>query len=219
MHLSLRRLGKAGFTLVEALVATAIGLIAIGAFTSFSVAQMYGMRNQANQVELQTSARSIADLFAREVRRAGGGTNVPCTGTVSTGILTAKSSEVRLRIDLNGNGAMTDANEDVTYTLDLINKVVTRKDNGANRTDTLWSGASLAGSQILYFDAAGNSLAPGSTGLSAAQLLQVRRIKLQLALTGNVRQPGNSMQQTAKDAADVTLRNRYFVMASTCAFN
>lgn len=219
MHCSLRSLGQAGFTLTEALFATTLGLVAVGAFTSFNIAQMYGMRNQANQVDLQTSARSITDLFAREVRRAGGGTNVNCTGTVSTGLLLAQTTQVRVRLDLNGNGVLTDANEDVTYTLDFTNNKVTRTDNGAGRTDTLWSGVSLAGSQISYFDGAGNQLAPGSTGLSAAQLLQVVRIRLQLGLTGNVVQPGNSMLQTAMETTNITLRNRYFVMASTCAYH
>jgi Tfp pilus assembly protein PilW len=219
MHRSVRNLGQAGFTFTEVLAASVLGLVALGAFTSFNITQMYNMRNQANQVDLQTSARSIADLFAREVRRAGGGTNVNCTGTVSTGLLLAKTSQVRVRLDLNGNGVLTDANEDVTYTLDLTNSKVSRTDNGAGRTDTLWSGVSLAGSQILYFDGAGNQLDPGSTGLSAAQLLQVVRIRLQLALTGKVIQPGNSLQQTAMETANVTLRNRYFVMASTCAYH
>src|SRR5512136_389799 len=135
MRCSLRNLGQAGFTLVETLVATVVGLVVLGAFASFNVTQMYGMRNQANQVDLQTSARSIADLFAREVRRAGGGTNVNCTGTVSTGLLMAQTTQVRVRLDLNGNGVLTDANEDVTYTLDFTNNKVTRTDNGAGRTD------------------------------------------------------------------------------------
>jgi prepilin-type N-terminal cleavage/methylation domain-containing protein len=218
MHRSLRSLGQAGFTLTEVLAASTLGLVALGAFTSFNITQMYGMRNQANQVDLQTSARSIADLFAREVRRAGGGTNVNCTGTVSTGLLTAQTSQVRVRLDLNGNGVLTDANEDVTYTLDFTNNQVTRTDNGARRTDTLWSGVSLAGSQISYFDGAGNQLAPGSTGLSAAQLLQVVRVRLQLALTAKVVEPRNTLQQTAMETTNITLRNRYFVMASTCAY-
>jgi Tfp pilus assembly protein PilW len=218
MHRSLRNLGEAGFTITEMLVASTVGLVALAAFTSFNITQMYGMRNQASQVDLQTSARAITDLFAREVRRGGGGTNVNCVGTVSTGLLLAQPWQVRVRLDLNGNGVLTDPNEDVTYTFDYTNNKITRTDNGALRTETLWSGVSLAGSRITYFDSAGNELAPGSTGLSAAQLLQVVRIRLQLALTGKVSQPGNPTQQTARESTNITLRNRYFVMASTCAY-
>jgi Tfp pilus assembly protein PilW len=214
-----RRRGQAGFTLVEALVASTIALIAMGAFMSFNVAQMYAMRNQTNQIDLQTSARSIADLFAREVRRAGSGTNTGCAGTVSTGVLLASATQVRVRADLNGDGALTGANEDVTYTLDSTNNMITRTDNGQSRTDTLWSGNSISGSQLTYYDSAGNTLTPGGSGLTAAQLLQVVRIKLQVALTATVVQPRNTTMQTAGDAADVELRNRYFVTAPTCAYN
>ncbi|HEX7407466.1 MAG TPA: hypothetical protein VF515_07415 [Candidatus Binatia bacterium] len=211
---SLRGVGQAGFTLTEALVATALGLVVLGVFMSFHIAQMYAMRNQTGQVDLQTSARSIADLFAREVRRAGTGTNTnpTCHGTVSTGILMAQSSRMRIRADLNGDGSLTGPNEDVTYTLDFTNNQVTRTDNASAQTNTLWSGLSLAGSQILYFDSNGIQLTPSSTGLSAAQLLQVMRVRLQLTLTVNVIQPRNPLQQTAAEAADVELRNRHFVM-------
>ena len=223
MRRALRSFGQAGFTPIETLLATAIGLIAIASFISFNTAQMYAMRGQTNQVDLQTSARSIADLFAREVRRAGTGTNVACTGAVSTGLLVAQSSQVRIRADLDANGVLTGQNEDVTYTLDFNNNQVTRTDNngsgtGLPRTDTLWSGVSISGSQMTYFDSAGNQLATGSSGLSAADLLTVRRIKLELALTGKVVQPGNTIQLTATDAASIELRNRHFV-TDVCAFN
>jgi prepilin-type N-terminal cleavage/methylation domain-containing protein len=214
-----RALGQVGFTLVEVLVATAVGLIAMAGFASFNISQMYAMRNQANQIDLQSSARSIADMFAREVRRAGSGTNVGCVSTVSTGVLVAQTSQVRIRADLDGNGVLTGSNEDITYTVDSINNQITRTDNGSARTDTLWSGTSISGSQLRYYDAAGGELAPPTTGLTPAQLLQVRRIRLQLALTGKVGQPRNSLLQTASESANVQLRNRYFVMAPTCAYN
>ena len=209
--------GQAGFTLTETLVATVVGLVAIGAMTSFHIAQMYGLRNQSGQVDLQSSARAITDLFAREVRSAGLGTNVACTGTVSTGLLVAKSSEIRIRADLDGNGALTGANEDVTYKLEFSDRRIIRIDHAAGRTDTLWSGASLDGSRIMYFDAAGSQLAPVSGELDATQLTQVRRVKLELVLTGRVVQPGNSLLQTAREAADTELRNRYF-LNSSCGY-
>ena len=209
--------GQAGFTLTEALVATVVGLVAIGAMTSFNVAQMYGLRNQSGQVDLQSSARAITDLFAREVRSTGLGTNVACTGTVSTGLLTAKSSEIHIRADLDGNGALTGASENVTYKLESDDHRIIRIDHAAGRTDTLWSGASIEGSRLLYFDAAGNQLAAGSGELDATQLTQVRRVKLELVLTGRVIQPRNSLLQTAREAADTELRNRYF-LNSSCGF-
>jgi hypothetical protein len=200
--------------------------LALGTLASFQVAQMYSMRNQTNQVDLQTAARSIADLFAREVRRAGTLTNPNCLppsctpascGTASTGILLASSSQIRIRADLNANGALTDANEDVTYTLDSSNNKIKRVDNNVSHSEadnTLWSGTSISGSQITYFDSNGTQLVPGGTGLTSTQLLQVMRVKLALKLTAAVVQPLNTLQQTATDGADAEVRNRFFLMSS-----
>jgi Tfp pilus assembly protein PilW len=214
------RRGQAGFTLTETLVASVVGLLAISAFASFHVVQMYGMMNQVSQVDLQNSARAIVDLFGTEARRAGAGTNPTCTGTVSTGVLVAKSSTVRFRADLDSNGSLTGSNEDVTYTIDSTNNQITRTDNGASRTDTLWSGNSVSGSQILYYDVNGTQLVPSSSGLSAAELLQVFRMKLQLKLTGATVQQGTSTTQKAVESADAELRNRYFVSPTPyCRYN
>jgi Tfp pilus assembly protein PilE len=224
MRRLLHPLGQAGFTPVEALIATAAGLLAISAFASFNTAQMYALRTQAKQTDLQSAARSIVDLFAREVRRAGTGTNPNCTGTDSTGIVTASSTSLRIRADLNNTGYTLGPNEDVIYTLDYFNDAVKRTDvNSSWVADTLWSGAlgggwtsAIAGSQFLYYDSNGNQLA-AMGGLSATQLTQVVRIKLELALTAKGSQPGNSMLLTAKDSATVDLRNRYFLMVSRSA--
>ncbi len=202
---------QAGFTLLETLVATAVGIVAVGAFRTFDIAQMYAMRNQSSQVDLQTNGRTIADLFAREVRRAGTLTNPSCTGTASTGLIMANSSQVQIRANIDGTPGTTGSNEDVTYTLNFGNNQVTRTDNNAARTDVLWSGGSIAGSQITYFDSNGTQISPGSSNLSAAQLAQVVRVRLQLALTANPSQAHNSVQQTVSDTADAALRNRYFV--------
>jgi Tfp pilus assembly protein PilW len=219
MRCVVRPLGQSGFSIVEAMVATAIGLVAVGAFATFNVAQMYTLRNQSNQLDLQTSARSIADLFAREVRHAG--SNPTCDAAVSPGVAGGQISAVQLHADLDGDGKITSANENVTYTLDSTNQRITRTDNAAGRTDTLWSGTSIAGSQLLYFDANGNALAPvsGSTALSAAQLLNVRRVALQIVLTAQVGQPNNAMQQTAAESANIEIRNRYFVSANPNCVN
>jgi type II secretory pathway pseudopilin PulG len=207
----LRSKGQAGFTLIEALIATTVGLVVVGAILTFNVAQMSAMRSQAKQVDLQSSARSIADLFAREVRRAGTGTNSSCSQTVSTGVIVAQSSRLRFRADLNGTGYHLGPNEDVTYLLDFNNDRITRTDNNQGRTDILWSGAGITGSQILYFDSNGNQLDPGWGGLNGTQLPLVARVRLQLALTADVVQQGSTVQQIADDSVDVALRNRYFV--------
>ncbi|MFM8411802.1 MAG: hypothetical protein ACKOCT_16170 [Alphaproteobacteria bacterium] len=203
---------------VETLTTVAVGLLALAAFTTLHVGQMYAMRDQVRQVDLQSSARDIADLFSREVRRAGSGTNPSCTGTASTGLLLAKSNEVRIRADLDANGALTGAQEDVTWKLDSAGSAVTRTQNNSSTTETLWSGPSLGNSRIVYFDASGNQLSPGGSGLSAAQLLQVVRIRIELDLKGSSTQKTNTNLQVAAAAADVELRNRRFLTPANCPY-
>jgi Tfp pilus assembly protein PilW len=211
-----RQTAQAGFTVIEALVATTISLVAVTAMMSFHVVQMYAMLNQSTQVDLQTAARTITDLFAQEVRRAGTGTNTACSGTTSTGILLASSTQIRIRADLDGNGAVTGTGEDVTYTLDSTNKKITRTDNNASRTDTLWTGASITGSQITYYDSTGTQLSTGTLG--AADLVNITRVRLQVALTADAFQTRSSAQQTAKESAEAEIRNRYMVM-TVCRYN
>ncbi len=210
--------GQVGSMVVETLTTIAVGLLALAAFTTLHVGQMYAMRDQVRQVDLQSSARDIADLFSREVRRAGAGTNPNCTGTASTGLLLGNSKQVRVRADLDGNGVLTGAQEDVTWTLDSTTKAVTRTQNNSSTTETLWSGPSIGNSRIVYFDAAGNVLSPGGSGLSAAQLLAVVRIRIELDLKGSSSQKSNTGLQVATAAADVELRNRRFLTPANCPY-
>lgn len=210
--------GQVGAVIVETLATVTLGLLALAAFTTLHVGQMYAMRDQVRQLDLQSSARDIADLFSREARRAGSGTNPSCTGTVSTGLLVAKSNEVRVRADLDGNGVLTGSNEDVTWKLDATNKAVTRTQNASSTTETLWSGVSLGTSAFTFYDGSGNVLSPGGSGLSAAQLLQVVRIRLALDLKGANTQSTNTVLQIAQSSADAELRNRLFLTPANCPY-
>lgn len=212
------RHGEAGFLAIDALVAVVLGLLALAALTTLHVGQMYAMSDQAKQVELQGSARDLADLFAREVRRAGFGTNPSCTGSASTAVLLGNSREVRVRADLDGNGVLTGAGEDVTWKLDPAAATVTRVDNGQNLTETLWTGVSIGSSALSFFDGSGTLLGPGSTGLTAAQLVAIRRIRLNLALSAKTSQPNSAATQVALATADVELRNRRFGTDSRCPY-
>lgn len=210
--------GQSGSMVVETLTTIAVGLLALAAFTTLHVGQMYAMRDQVRQVDLQSSARDIADLFSREVRRAGAGTNPTCTGTASTGLLLAKSNQVRIRADLDADGVLTGAQEDVTWTLDSTSKSITRTQNNSSTTETLWTGPSIGNSRIVYFDASGSQLTPGGSGLSAAQLLAVVRVRIELDLKGTSAQTTNTNLQVATAAADVELRNRRFLTPATCPY-
>jgi type II secretory pathway component PulJ len=205
-----RRLGCAGFSLVELLVATGLGLVAIATFLSFNRFQLFALQDQSTQIDLQTTARNVLDLFAREVRRAG--MDRTCAGTFS-GITIAKYHEVRIKADLNGNGAIDGVNEDVTYRYNFEYGAVERVTTTS--VERLISGVDLSGSNIRYFDATGVELF-GWLGLPLAQRNAVRRVRMELRLTGETADPNKATDLGAFASTDVNLRNRFFVAATAC---
>lgn len=199
----------AGLSLVEVLVTLSVASVVAGAMLTFSQSQMAAMRDQTRQVELQTTARSVVELFAREMRRAG---MDPLCVKNFAGIDNATQTEVKVLADLNGNGVIDQANENVIYRINLTNKTFERVANGV--PSTLLDGAQLTGSRFRYYDANGTERVP-SPSLSNAVRATIRRVRLELQLT----QPGQSGGQTLKTAAstDVDLRNRFFIASTGCS--
>jgi prepilin-type N-terminal cleavage/methylation domain-containing protein len=206
---SRRGLGCAGFSLVEMLVATAIGLVGVATFLSFNRFQLFALQDQTKQIDLQTSARSMLDLFAREVRRAG--MDPKCVGTFS-GIAAANSYQIQIKADLDSSGAIDGVNEDVTYRFNYDNRSVERVTSAS--VESLVSGVDFAGSGISYFDGSGVGLP--SSGLSSAQRDSVRRVRIELRLTGEAADPNKADELRAFASTNVDLRNRFFIAATAC---
>jgi hypothetical protein len=135
-----------------------------------------------------------------------------CAGTFS-GIAVAKSSEIQIKADLDSSGAIDGVDENVTYRYNFqyghIERVTTTS------TETLISGIDIAGSSIRYFDSNGTELV-GSSGLSSTQRDSVRRVRIELRLTGDPADPNKSSELSAFASTDVDLRNRFFVAATAC---
>ncbi|MBI4517684.1 MAG: prepilin-type N-terminal cleavage/methylation domain-containing protein [Deltaproteobacteria bacterium] len=207
--------GHAGFTLTEVLVATTLTLVAMSGFLSFNRYQLLTLRNQANQIDVQTTARNVVDLFAREVRRAG--MNPNCDIANFSGIADARSYSIRVQADLNNSGQHLGPNEDLTYTYNYSAKTVQRIDNNNwSNTDTLLSDVDLSGSSIRYFDGSGTELVPTSGSLSATDRSAIRRVRLQLSLRSQAADPLNGAAPSAQVATDVDLRNRFFIASTKC---
>lgn len=208
-----RPLGQKGFTLVEILVATALGLVALASFVAFNRFQLFALSNQATQVDVQTTARSVLDLFAREVRRAG---MDPTCSKAFEAIATASTEEVRIQSDLDGSGAIDATNEDIIYRYNFETDAVERVANGF--ADILLADLDLSGSELIYFDAAGNQLQPAVStgGLNAAQRATVRRVRMELAVADSAVDPLNSQPLRARMSTDVNLRNRFFLASTAC---
>jgi hypothetical protein len=202
--------GQGGYALGELLVATAVGLTSMAAVLGFNRFQLFAVRNQSAQLEMQTVGRAATDLFSHEVRRAG--MDPTCAKTFE-GIAEARYDRLRIKGDLNGNGTI-DSGEDVTYSLqswpyDLL------------RTVAGESTSSLADDNVYlypwfdYFDGAGNQIAP-SGSLTSAQRAQVRRVRLTLWMWTQTVDPQTNSWMTTSLTSNVEIRNRWFITSTAC---
>jgi prepilin-type N-terminal cleavage/methylation domain-containing protein len=203
------RRSQAGFTLMEILVSTAIALVALTTAGAFNRFQLFSLRTQANQLDLQTTARNVVDLFAREVRQAGFDPN--CAKTFS-GVATASAAQLRILSDLNANGMIDGTNEDITYAFTTRQLARTT----VEATDVLISDLDVTGSRFRYYDSAGTEIIPGSGQLSSAQRAAVQRVRIELVVTGQAADPLNLQPLKAQASSNVDIRNRFFIGGTGC---
>ena len=131
---SLKR-GAQGFTLVEVLIAMAIGGILLGAVVSTFVLQSKSYDVQEQMTEMVQTARAAMDMISREVRMAG----YDPTGAGFEGI-PYHGAQLQLLADLRGanstdppDGDTNDPNENITYAYDSKNLQIDRNTGGGNQ--------------------------------------------------------------------------------------
>lgn len=172
------RWDQTGFTLVELLIALAISAVLLASMMGFYLGQKraYDLREQV--AEMHQNVRSGLALLTREIRMAG----YNPTGAAGVGITAAGPQTIRLTMDLNGDGDIDDANEDVTYSLydsgsdgDLD---LGRKSAGGQNVPVAENIARL---EFLY------TLADGSTTTTPVNPGQIRRV--QVSLTARTARP------------------------------
>jgi type IV pilus assembly protein PilW len=101
-----------GFSLIELLVAMAIGSIVIAAIVNMFIDQRkaYAIREQVT--EMQQNARSGIDFLVHEITMAGYDPN----GTAGAGIVAASANSIQFTLDISKNGVI-EADENVTFLL------------------------------------------------------------------------------------------------------
>jgi type IV pilus assembly protein PilW len=106
-----------GFSLVELLIAMAVGLVVLGAMYSVFTIQNKTFANQENFVEMQQSVRAGMDMMTREIRMAG----YDPTGAGFDGI-TYNADQLQIQADMyqtndtgNPDGDTNDSNENIVY--------------------------------------------------------------------------------------------------------
>ncbi|MBI3785532.1 MAG: hypothetical protein HY270_19235 [Deltaproteobacteria bacterium] len=211
---SSRRRRNAGFTVPEVLVGMTLGLLTIAAFLDFNRVQLFAVRTQSTQLELQTTARNVLDLFTGEVRRAG--FDPKCVKSFEA-ISEATSTRIHLIADLNMSGIIGAPGEDVTYNYNSSGRTFTRLNNGV--TETLFDAnqVSVSSVTIQYYDGSNVELVPPTGGLSSTQRASIRRVRLTLALQSKSADPQSTRSLAATFQSTVDLRNRFFVAAVNCS--
>jgi hypothetical protein len=155
------RTASTGFTTIELLAAAGITLVILAVASTFYTGQQRMLLVQSAYAQSQNVTRTFSDLFSREVRMASydptgaaiamgpSGTGVTCP-SVRQGITEAAATSLRFRQDLNGDGDVADANENVRYY--LSGAQILRQD-GDGTALVLVDGVPNGGLAFSYFNA------------------------------------------------------------------
>jgi len=187
-----------GFSIVEMLIAVAIGLIVLAGLVVVFVSQKKAYDVQAQVTEMHQNARAALDMISRDV--AGAGYDPTNYGVVG---IPYDADRLQLRADLNGNGDTNDANEDVTY--ELAGTVINRT-SGGNTVVFLENieNKDNLGFKIRYLKA------DGSEVNSSADEDKIRKIDIQLTVRTSRPDPSfadNNGYRTRTLRSEVNLRN------------
>ena len=177
-----------GFTLAEALIASALGsLVLIGLYLMYETNQVTFTKGE-RQTDIQQNARIGLDRIVRELRLAGSDPSSIIGG--GTAILVAEASRVQFYADVDSDIPL--ATDRVEYSYDAAAQLIRREFWSAN-------GASAGAQQLAqavtaltfaYYDGANNLLPspvpPGSLG-------SIRRVSVTVTtadtVTGQLPQP------------------------------
>jgi type IV pilus assembly protein PilW len=175
-----------GFTLIELMVAIALGLVVMAsvATTFTSQTRAYSAQEQINQME--QNLRGALDIMSREIKMAG---YKPNGGTV-TGVVSYSSTGLTIQADVDGNGSTCTAGtlssvvcstayEQIAYAYDSANQKITRQ--VADGTVT-----TLA-ENISAFSFAYSQAQSGSTAAAATSASNIRQIAI--SITGKTAKP------------------------------
>ncbi len=202
---------------MELLASATLTLMTVGTLYTFSQAQLKAMATQGTFAQSQTVTRSAIDLMARELRMASldpTGLALPtsigltCPG-VKQGIVEATPTSLHFRQDLNGDGALTAAGEDVTYSLA---EGQIRRTDGVAAPVAMVDSVPSGGLAFRYFDASNPPVELVPAGAPAA-LSQAQRdcvAKIRVLVTARLTNPNPRITTPIISVAEseVAIRNR-----------
>jgi len=187
--------GERGFSLVELLVALGVGMIALAAFYGVFTIQNKRFNIEEQVAEMQQNVRAGVETITMDVRMAG----YDPAGVANFSGITVSSTQLELKFDLDGNGAIAGA-EDVIYKFDSANKRITRNVGGGDQPFM----ENVQAFTFAYLDSAGNVTTTSSL---------VRQIRISITGKTNKRDPAytaNGGYRTYTLTTYVTPRNLFY---------
>lgn len=157
-----RRARQRGAGTMEVLVASVLSLVIALAIMGFFDAQERAYASLSTYAASQNVTRTVVDLMSREIRMSSYDPTVPASGgalalspgptcpNVEQGLVVAMPQQIRIQQDLDGDGLINTANEDVTYA--QVADEIRRTDNVTATTITLVEDVPPNGFTIRYFD-------------------------------------------------------------------
>jgi hypothetical protein len=152
--------------------------------------------------ETQEAARIGVQLVTRDLRGAG----FHARGGSLEAIPFARADAVGISMDLNGDGDVSDSNEKIAYSFDAEKQALMRT-LGDGSPQPMLNDLAPDGLYLSYFDASGNLLPVGETGLADADRASVRRIDVTLRIESPNPDPANSTPLRREQSGTVWLRN------------
>jgi prepilin-type N-terminal cleavage/methylation domain-containing protein len=188
-----------GMTLIEILIATAILAIVMLVLSNILISSNRVHSQTVKSVEAQTDVRQAVETMTSELRQAGADPKNPPMGL--TAIVYADSVKVRVRMDYNADGVITNGDtsagpsEDVTYSYSDTTKAISR-DPGTGASVLLPNVTSM---RFSYYDASNNPLTAMPLGSADAALVHSIGLSVTAVVHDSLRLTSNTR---------ITLRNR-----------
>jgi prepilin-type N-terminal cleavage/methylation domain-containing protein len=119
---------KNGFTLIEIMLSMAVMGVIVGLLFSFLITQRKYYYLQEDISEMTQNTRAAIDMIASEIAMAG----YNPLDVIFEGI-PYNSLQLQIYADLNGNGLLTDPNENIIYTYNTAEKRILRNNGGGDQ--------------------------------------------------------------------------------------
>jgi prepilin-type N-terminal cleavage/methylation domain-containing protein len=219
-----------GFTLIEILIAMAVGLIVLGAiYASLTTGQRSSVAIE-QRISTHQDARTALEIMSAEIRMASFNPNgaenmwidlVGAASQANKGIQLASSTALGIEMDMNGSGAIEttgNSTEVITYRYDSVNQVITRSANFSTAQEFLGDTSAARVLRVVngatpvfrYFDGAGNPIAD-----LVNDIPKIKRIQITLIVETSQNSPMTGQPVRTIYSTSVIPRNHGITSASS----